>query len=125
MSVTVPTTSSIKMRFPEFANVDDAVIEFAIEEARTEFGDGENWTTGASIGLLYLSAHFVSCSLARSASGGVGGDSQIKSESFGRFSVTYADTSNPAATPDDKDSTSYGRRYLELVSGNFSGAQII
>ncbi len=125
MTLAIPTASSIKMRFTEFADVSDPQVEFAIEEARVEFGSGANWTAGADIGLAYLVAHFLSCSIANAASGGTGGET-IASESIGRLSISYAQkASDPKTSQDDYSSTSYGLRYLSLVQKNFSGAQII
>lgn len=122
MTVTIPTASSIKMRFPEFNNVEDSIVEFAIEEARLEVGD--NWEeTTVGIALIYLVAHYVAASVSRAASGG-SGDGVIQSESIGRLSITYA---SGAATADatDKDTTAYGRRYLEILGANFAGPVII
>lgn len=125
MSVTIPTATSIRMRFPEFSGVADATIEFAIEEARTEVSD--SWTDQYDIALVYLVAHYVASSIAAAASGGEGGTGQIASESIGRLSVSYAQekSSNADATCDDKESTSYGRRYLEILGANFSGPLIV
>lgn len=123
MTVAAPTVSSLKLRFPEFVDVDDAVVEFAIEEAKLEVGD--SWPSGAGVALTYLSAHYVAASVARASSGGDGSNGRVKSESIGRLSITYAEDSKAAATVDDKDSTSYGRRYLEILSANFSGPVIV
>ena len=65
VTVTIPSALSIKMRFPEFADVADAVIEFAIDEAREEVGS--NWTTGYNIAIVYLVAHYVAASIAATA----------------------------------------------------------
>lgn len=125
MTLTIPTATSIKLRFPEFADVDDAQIEFAIEEAKLEVSD-TNWTVGYNVALVYLTAHYVSAAISRIDSAGAGGESAIASESIGRLSITYARSNTKVeAVADDKESTSYGRRYLEMVVGNFSGATII
>lgn len=123
VTVTIPTATSIKMRFPEFADVDDAVVEFAIEEARLSVGS--NWTTGYDLALVYLVAHYVASSVATSTSGGTGDDGDIASESIGRFSVSYARSANADAVHEDKSSTSYGRRYIELLGRNFGGPVVI
>lgn len=126
MSLTIPTASSIKMRFPELADVDDPVVEFAIEEARADMGDGSNWSVNADLAMVYLSAHYVACAVQAASSGGGGGSGDIASESIGRLSITYArSTASVEATPDDKETTSYGKRYLAIVEGNFSGAGIV
>lgn len=124
MTVTIPTATSIKMRFREFADVDDMVIEFAIEEARLEVND--SWTANYNIAIVYLVAHYVAASLATSGGGVSSGE--IASESIGRLSITYKTTQQAttvAAVPDDKASTPYGRRYLEILGANFSGPLIV
>ena len=125
MTVTIPTATSIKLRFPEFADVGDAVVEFAIEEARLEVTD--SWTAGYNVAIAYLVAHYVACAKAASASGGTGGSDIIASESIGRLSFSYAQSQQSKVEPvaDDKESTSYGRRYLELLGANFSGPLIV
>lgn|SRR4051812_10284991 len=122
VTVTIPTATSMKLKFPEFAELDDSVLEFAIEEAR--LGVGTNWIKGQDIALLYLAAHYVAAGQAASA--GDGGDG-IASESIGRFSITYKNsaTSNASATSDDVASSTYGRRYAQLRDLNFGGPVIV
>lgn len=122
-TVTIPTATSIKTRFREFADVDDPIVEFAIEEARLEVGT--NWNSGYDLAIVYLVAHYISCSISASASGGGGDEGDIASESIGRLSISYARSPNADATPDDKTSTSYGRRYIDLLGRNFSGPVLI
>jgi hypothetical protein len=125
MTLAIPTATSIKMRFKELGDVDDPVVEFAIEDARADIGDGSNFAVNADLALVYLAAHYVACSVQNANSGGSGGTGAIASESIGRLSISYArDATKPEATADDKESTSYGRRYLEIVGGNFSGPVI-
>lgn len=123
MAVTIPTAQSIKMRFAEFADVEDSVVEFAIEEASLEVSD--SWTIRYNLALVYLVAHYVACGIAASTSGGSGDEGDIASESIGRFSISYAKSAFDGATHADKDSTSYGRRYVELLGLNFGGPVVI
>lgn len=122
-TVTIPTATSIKVRFPEFREVEDAVIEFAIEEAR--LGVRDNWTVGYNVAIVYLTAHYVAAAINSAVNDGGAGD--IASESWGRFSITYkqSQSSNSTAVADDTSSSSYGRRYEELVGRNFGGPVII
>ncbi len=121
VTVTIPTATSIKMRFSEFADVVDPLIEFAIEEARMEVGG--NWKRGYNLAIVYLTAHYIASAIAAAASGGGGGD--VASESIGRFSISYAQTANANAVHDDLESTSYGRRFEELRDRNFGGPVIV
>lgn len=123
VTVTIPTAMSIKTRFPEFADTNDAVIEFAIEEARAEIGT--NWTHSYNLAIVYLVAHFVASANAVSASAGTGDDAEIASESIGRLSISYAKSANADAVHSDKSSTSYGKRYVELLGRNFGGPVVV
>jgi hypothetical protein len=124
MTLAIPTASSIKMRFPEFSAVDDQVVEFAIEEARLEVSD--DWTANGNLALVYLTAHYVACSVARAASGGTGDSAEIASESIGRLSISYrAPSTSSSSTSEDKDSTTYGRRFIDILGANFSGPLIV
>lgn len=124
VTVTIPTATSIKMRFPEFEDVDDYLIEFAIEEAR--LGVGTNWTTGYNIAIVYLTAHYVAAGVA--AVDAANDDSgEIASESIGRMSISYKTSaaSNTNAVGSDLSSSSYGKRYEELRGLNFGGPVLI
>lgn len=121
VTVTRPTVVSIKTRFPEFADVDDAVVEFAIEEAALEVGS--NWTSGYNIAIMYLTAHYIASAITASAASGTGAAGDIASESIGRFSYSYAAVATASA--DDKSSSSYGSRYLELRDRNFGGIVVV
>jgi len=122
----LPTATSMKLKFPEFRDVEDATIEFAIEEA--SYGVGDNWTSGAGLAVMYFAAHLI-------AAGKVAGDimsgestGDIASESIGRISIKYnkpQTTSASEATADELASSSYGRRYLEFMSLNFGGPVVI
>ncbi len=123
MAVTAPTASSIKIRFPEFAGVADATIEFIIAEAVQVVGD--TWDIQQDLAVMYLVAHHVSCSIAAAASGGTGSDGTIVSESIGRLSRTYARAAaSDASQSSTLKSTSYGKRFLEIQRGNFPGPVI-
>ncbi len=125
VTVTIPTATSMKLKFPEFVDVEDVTIEFAIEEARESVGG--NWTTKYNLAIMYLSAHYIAAGQAASNafSGGSGGE--IASESIGRLSISYKTSaaSNSDATPDNLSSSSYGRRYIELRGLNFGGPVVI
>lgn len=123
MTIAVPTATSMKLKFPEFADLDDAVLEFAIEEARDSVADEDAWTIQANKALLYLSAHYVSAGRAAAA----GDTGEIASESIGRLSITYKNSAsaNSGAVADDLTTSSYGRRYDEIRKLNFGGPVII
>lgn len=115
----IPTSTSIKFKFSEFSNIDDASVELAIEEACVMCSGGD-WIDDAnqSLGIIYLTGHLLMVSLqrAQSASGQV-----VQSERVGELSVTYVTPPQPGATDTaiDYAMTPYGVRYLGLVRANF------
>lgn len=120
MTVILPTALNIKLKFPEFASVADATIEFAIEEAALEVDD--TWIPKqATLAVMYLAGHHLMVSVSRSESGS---GQRIKSESMDGMSITY-DTDTTIPDSGDYDTTSYGKRYLELLGGNVAGVLLI
>lgn len=117
-------STAMKLKFPEFANVPPATIEFAIAEAA--LGVGANWIDDENrmLGQMYLAGHYLMVSIQRSESAT---GQKIKSERIGAdFSVTYADDNKQAiADPNDFTTTVYGSRYLSLLQANIPAIAII
>jgi len=108
------TAAAVKMRFPAFRGTEDALIEFAIEEASIQC----NKKTLGSFYLpclLYLTAHILTRAL-QTAQGGVG--MPLRSVSVGgEISYTYAVPDQPKLSDaSDLATTAYGMRFLEYVS---------
>ena len=116
------TVTAIKLKFPEFADIDDAAIEFAIEEAASNVDD--TWIArDKNLAWMYMAAHYLMVSISRAASGT---GQQIQSERIGEISVTYAPTPQPTmASPSDLTTTPYGTRYLELANLNHPPVMVI
>jgi hypothetical protein len=118
----VPAAQNLKLKFPEFAQLDDATVEFAIEEASRNVDD--SWLPkDATLGLLYLAAHYlmVGQQRAQSATGQV-----VQSEKMGEMSITYAQFPQINATDaSDLKTTLYGVRFLELAHINFPPIAVI
>lgn len=118
------SVTSMKLVFPEFATLDPAQIQFAIDEASRGVDSAIWFAKDIDRGQMYLAAHFliVAIQRAESATG-----QKIKSERIGAdFSVTYADDpKQQVADPDDYTSTSYGSRYLALLQANVPAVAII
>lgn len=116
MSITlfpIPTASAVKLKFPEFAAVPDATVEFAIEEAT--LGVDDTWLPSyGTVALMYLAGHHLMVSISRAESGT---GQMIKSESMGGMSITY-DITTTQPDPGDYTTTPYGSRYLDLLKGN-------
>lgn len=113
-----PTSMNMKFKFPEFTNVPDEVIEFAVEEAVVNCGAGD-WIDDANrtLALMYYAAHLMMVSIMRQQSGG---GQVISSERTPELSVTYAVPAFPSMDkPIDLTMTIYGVRFLSLVRKNF------
>lgn len=102
---------------PEFESVDEEIIAFYIELARSFVAEGR-WGTKAKAGIMYYAMHLMSRNgLGDNAStGGV-----VKSESVGGISVTYETAGNSVATSDGAlGLTSYGEIILMLKKTLFT-----
>ena len=116
------SSSNMKLRFPEFADVPDAQIEFAIEEASRAIDT--TWLEKDRLtAWMYLAAHYVMVSLQRAASGT---GQEIASERFADFTLTYRESKleNPGDL-DDYDSTAYGKRFVKLARLNHPPIMVI
>jgi uncharacterized protein DUF4054 len=115
----VPSATNMKFKFPEFRTVDDASIEFAIEEAAVVCGGQGNWLDDANqtLAMMYYAAHLLQVSILRAGSGS---GQVISSERTPELSVTYAVPEQPSLDkPIDLTMTIYGVRFLGLVTRNF------
>ncbi len=112
----VPTVTNMKFKFPEFRNVDDGTVEFAIEEAVVTCGGEGHWIDDANqtLAMMYYAAHLLQVSIMRAGSGT---GQIISSERTPELSVTYAVPNMNA--PIDFTMTIYGERFLGLVRKNF------
>lgn len=112
-----PTAQSMKLRFPEFVDIDDSVIEFALAEALL-FVNG--WTKPQVIpATMYLAAHFLAVDQVSADSDG----RDITSETIGRLSTSYRVGQGVGIA--DLASTSYGKRYIQLRNLTSPSFQVI
>jgi hypothetical protein len=120
----------MKMRFPHFIQVDDASIEFAIEEATIACGttaaqNNSDWIDdyNLTLAIQYYTAHILELSLQRS---GTGTGFFKTSEHTPELSVTYSAPPWPdPSKPIDLTQTIYGVRFLGLVRKNFPAVLVV
>jgi len=114
------TVVAMRGKFPEFSSVPDSTIEFALEEAARNVDD--SWLAGdQALGLMYLAAHYIMVAVSRGDSG-----QQVKSETIGRMSITYATPQQPTpAEESDLTTSPYGVRFLELTKLNFPPIMVV
>ena len=144
-----PTLEEFRARFPEFSDLTDAQVQFAIDDASC-WAD-QSWIStycrDCTTAIAFLAAHFLALGLIASTllpetvageDGGVvlpGG--QVTSLSFENMSVGFAapsSTSGSAGTtfgrasvgdPFDLGSTPYGQRYLSLLKVNQPAIMVV
>lgn len=114
------SATTLKLRFPEFADELDATVEFAIEDAARGI-DATRWGNDAKLALSYLAGHFLMVAISRRESGT---GQTMSSERIGEISMTYKDPVKPIDAS-DLTSTPYGARYLDLAKFNFPAIAII
>lgn len=109
--MTTPTALSMKLKFPEFADKSDAMIEFAIEEASRNVDD--TWLEkDKNLAWMYMAAHYLFCAV---RNGTMVDSKRVVSERIGEISVTYANIPEPSLSdPTDLSTSPYGLRYREL-----------
>jgi len=116
--MTIPSATNMKFKFPQFVSIDDATIEFAIEEAVVACQGGD-WIDDANqtLAIMYYTAHLMQVSIMRAQTGT---GQVVESESTPELKVTYKTPDMPAFhQPIDMTMTEFGVRYLGLVRSNF------
>jgi Protein of unknown function (DUF4054) len=104
------TAIDFKQRFPEFSDMPDPAVEFNLEEAGLFAG---TWSgPGRDLAVMYLAAHFTAISRVSADTDG----RDIVSETIGRLSTTYRSPQAGSAVIMDFGTTSYGKRYQQLLS---------
>lgn len=118
----VPSSANIKVKFPEFADVPDAAVEFAIEEAARNVDD--TWLPlDQALALMYYAGHVLMITLSRaeSASG-----QQVTSERIGEINLTYKTPTQPTeADASDLTTTPYGIKFRDLARRNFPAVVVV
>lgn len=127
MAYVDPTFETLKARFPAFATVDDAVVSQAITEAMRSVD--QTWTEGDyTLAIMLRAAHiltldgFGDAAEAKAAASGASGYKTMKSGALTleRFAPGEQGGNNGSLLA----STSYGRRFLDLLRLNRGGPRV-
>lgn len=129
MPYTLPTAEEFTTRFPIFADKDETLITIIIAEASSSV-DTEWEEADYQPAIMYLAAHLLATDNSEEGSAveiGNGSSGAIASESFGPLSVSYASggAADDAASKSQWGSTSYGRRYYNLLRRNKTGIVVV
>jgi hypothetical protein len=108
----VPNVAAFKTMFPEFASMDDTLVQIAIDQSE-QFVD-ESWGDSQAGAIAYLTAHFLASAQATASTSG----RLVTSETIGRISLSYASAAAGGAGIDPLSTTGYG-----LIFGNMLNAQ--
>jgi hypothetical protein len=119
MAYTAPTAAELKAKFPAFAAVDDTVVNAALSDAARMVD--ESWLEGDfKNGRMLYAAHTMTLD-----GHGTGSDlagyqmAGLKSIQSGSLSATF--DNGAAGGGSSLATTSYGRRFLELLRVNRGG----
>lgn len=115
MAYTAPTSATFKARYPAFATVADATVDYWLTEVAE---DCANWSDGIRArGEMALAAHKMA------ELGIVTGTIPVGVTSFksGTFSATVSDKQ---ASATGYDATVYGREFKQLARSLFSGPRL-
>lgn len=119
----IPTSLSIKNRFPVFANVPDSVVEFAIEEASLVVDGSWGTATEQLLAISYVVAHFLMVGIQRMESGS---GQIVSSERIGEMSISYLAQAVPTLKdPYDWATTAFGVRYLSILQRNVPAIAVV
>lgn len=113
---------AFKSMFPQFENVDDSVVQTALDEAALFVG--EDWPSqDAQAATFYLAGHFIVT--AQASAGGEG--RPITSEHIGQISVTYASSaaSGSSTSYPSLSNSSFGLMFLAMMRRNSPGIAIV
>ncbi len=122
MAFTAPTAAELKARFLTFEAENDTTVDLALSEAAAMVDD--SWTSQAdfTLGRMLYAAHvmtlegFGTGAEAKQGKAGTFGFSVIKSGA-----LTLERPADKASSPSDLTTTSFGRRFKELLARNRSG----
>lgn len=117
MAYSTPTAAAFKARYPSFASVADATVDYWIADAERVVGS--NWDDdNRPIGVMLMAAH----NMADIGLGSGGAPSGVSSFKSGTFAVTVSDE---VASKTGIYSTIYGRQYADLCRRLFGGARLV
>lgn len=122
MAFAKPTPADLKQRYPAFAGVDDATIQFWLTDAE-RFVD-ESWIEGDYSPALQAAAAHAMAREGLDASSGATIPAGLTSFRSGSFAVTLSDTAASQSVAAGFGSSRYGRDYLALLAASKGGPRV-
>jgi hypothetical protein len=118
------TPAEFKIRFPEFASVDDAIIQPQLDRAEKILIESVWGDCYYEDGVYLLAAHFLAVQQARQQGGTTGGTvfGPVLSKSVGDVSVTFGRRTATSTSEEFYGSTPYGQEYWAMLQHVGRGA---
>jgi hypothetical protein len=120
------TPAEFKVRFPEFATVDDALIQTQLDRAEKLLIESVWGDCYYEDGVYLLAAHFLAVQQNRAASAGSSGSlgtfGSVISRSVGDVSVTFGRRPVASTAEEFYTSTPYGQEYWAMLRQVGTGA---
>lgn len=125
MAYTAPTPQTLQLRYPAFAGVDDAVIQYWLDDAVRSVD--ESWAEGDfQPARMALAAHMMAMQGLGASEGAAlrlpAGVTRFRS---GAMDVQVSDSVAIAATKGGYEATRYGQEYLQILRRNKGGPTVI
>ena len=108
----MPTPQEFILRFPEFETTPEARIQLFLDDASLIVTS--RWGALQKLGTLYLTAHYLAVSKITDT-GSTSSPKSTASKSVEGVSISYASDAQEDARHSFYTTTSYGKRYLELL----------
>lgn len=117
--VVPPTIDEFLVRFPEFAESDEYMVEAMLLEASYSVDD--TWVGVDQVpAVMYLAAHMIASGAEQEAGG------SISSVSIGAISISYREPFYKSQQhADELARTEYGTRFLKLLKRNQGGPLVV
>jgi hypothetical protein len=116
------TPAEFKLRYPQFATLDDAVIQLRLDDA-TLLMNEERWCDLYAMGQGLLAAHELTLAALNEQAGSTGGiANDVTSETAGNVSYTRSNDVVKATMESPYNATQYGQRWLFLARQVGTGA---
>ena len=107
------TPTNFKSRFPEFNAITDDRIQIFIDDALLVIKEA-TWGTTYSLGVCYLTAHYLALSEA-SSNGNSGSVGNVASQAVDGVSISFNNPSMSSASMAYYNSSQYGQRFYSLI----------
>lgn len=124
MAYTAPTPAALKLRYPAFAGVEDATVQYWLTDAE-RFVD-TSWTeSDYAPALMSLAAHNLTMAGRGAATGASAIPAGVTRFKSGAMDVTISEAAASAMTKGGYQASVYGQEFALLLRRNKAGPRVI